>query len=615
VVLTNSIAGTLGLITLPYALIFGLLGVRTLAYAIVPLAFVFMMAPVVVARVSFTAARLLLFTTFPVAISVYAWSFGERAGIHFLYFAACCLPVLVCDLGERRLLAYGIGLPMTTFLASEVTGYALLGPPVVPPAVQDVVRWSIIPTTFFILLTALFYFAVASRRAETRLDARNKAMRLVLDHVDQGLLTIEADGRILPERSAAVERWLGPVPDGASLVEVVSPHDARASAWLRLGLGELRDGLLPPEVVLAQLPRRLVANGRTLDLAYKPIDGADGRLLVVLTDVTAVLEREQGEERQRELAALVTRALSDRGILRAFLRELTGLAARLASGRSAAGGTDALLRDLHTLKGNAALLGIASVARMCHDAETRALDQGELPEAEALAAIAARLAEVTASVWPLLGAEDGPRVGAEDVARLRRLVVVGASSRELLAEIDTWFHEPAEARLSLLGEQARRLAERLGRAPLRAVVEADGVRVEPERFAELWSSLAHVVRNAVDHGLEDVATRVAAGKAEWATLRLSAAVERDELVVRIEDDGRGVDWDAVAERARARGLPVREPSDLVAALFTDGLSTRENADETSGRGVGLAAVKAAAEALGGTVEVDSRPGAGTRFVV
>jgi PAS domain-containing protein len=255
---------------------------------------------------------------------------------------------------------------MAAFLGSELSGYALLGAPVVGPGVQDIIRWAIVPTTFTMLLTAVFYFATASRRAEARLDGRNRAMRLVLDHVDQGLLTIEPDGRVLPERSAAVERWFGPIAEGASLVDVVARHDPRAAEWLALGLAELREGLLPVELLIDQLPRRFRVGARTIEASYKPIEGSGGRLLVVLTDITAAVERAHAEEQQREVVALVTRALGDRGVLRACLREATSLAARLAAGVSAAEGPETLARDLHTLKGNAALFGIGSVARLCH---------------------------------------------------------------------------------------------------------------------------------------------------------------------------------------------------------------------------------------------------------
>jgi chemotaxis protein histidine kinase CheA len=79
----------------------------------------------------------------------------------------------------------------------------------------------------------------------------------------------------------------------------------------------------------------------------------------------------------------------------------------------------------------------------------------------------------------------------------------------------------------------------------------------------------------------------------------------------MRDDGAGVDWDAVAARAAAKGLPHDSPRDLVEALFADGLSTRDEASLTSGRGTGMGALRASVRELGGAVEVTSTRGQGT----
>ncbi|HEU4533412.1 MAG TPA: ATP-binding protein, partial [Polyangiaceae bacterium] len=84
------------------------------------------------------------------------------------------------------------------------------------------------------------------------------------------------------------------------------------------------------------------------------------------------------------------------------------------------------------------------------------------------------------------------------------------------------------------------------------------------------------------------------------------------FVLEVADDGRGVDWARVAAKAADLGLPFETEAERVAALFADGLSTKDVATEVSGRGVGLAAVWAACKALGGRARVDSWPGAGTR---
>jgi two-component system chemotaxis sensor kinase CheA len=84
--------------------------------------------------------------------------------------------------------------------------------------------------------------------------------------------------------------------------------------------------------------------------------------------------------------------------------------------------------------------------------------------------------------------------------------------------------------------------------------------------------------------------------------------------VEVRDDGRGIDWTALARKARSHGLPAETEADLLDALFADGVSTRDQTSELSGRGIGLAAVRAAARALGAGIRVQSEPGLGTSFV-
>jgi two-component system chemotaxis sensor kinase CheA len=175
-------------------------------------------------------------------------------------------------------------------------------------------------------------------------------------------------------------------------------------------------------------------------------------------------------------------------------------------------------------------------------------------------------------------------------------------------------HERTSLRLSRLAEQAKALAARLGRAPLAVAVEDNGARVEAETFGAFWANLVHGVRNAVDHGIERPEERARAGKPPEGRLRLATLIEGTTLELVLEDDGRGVDWAAVRSRAEDLGLPAATRDDLVEALFHDRFTTRTTATETSGRGVGMHAMREAAIALGGVVTLSSEEGRGTRLV-
>lgn len=137
----------------------------------------------------------------------------------------------------------------------------------------------------------------------------------------------------------------------------------------------------------------------------------------------------------------------------------------------------------------------------------------------------------------------------------------------------------------------------------------------------LGEPLAHLVRNMVDHGIEPSAERAAAGKPEEGVLRLRAFHEASQIVIQVSDDGRGIDITRLKELAAARGFIAQSDADrmgeadAIDLIFLPGLSTAGAVSATSGRGVGMDAVKTAVEGLKGAIETVSRPGTGTSFTI
>jgi two-component system, chemotaxis family, sensor kinase CheA len=135
----------------------------------------------------------------------------------------------------------------------------------------------------------------------------------------------------------------------------------------------------------------------------------------------------------------------------------------------------------------------------------------------------------------------------------------------------------------------------------------------------LGEPLAHLVRNAADHGIETAEERHAAGKPARGTIRLNAYHDGDEVVIEVSDDGRGLDRQKILRRAIDREIITAEEAlrlnetEALQLIFAAGLSTADEVTEISGRGVGLDVVKTAVEALKGTVELQTDPGHGTTF--
>jgi two-component system chemotaxis sensor kinase CheA len=125
----------------------------------------------------------------------------------------------------------------------------------------------------------------------------------------------------------------------------------------------------------------------------------------------------------------------------------------------------------------------------------------------------------------------------------------------------------------------------------------------------------HLVRNAISHGVETPAERVAASKPEEATIELRAETSGDSVILRVRDDGRGVDAEAIMEKAQQLGLKTNAQAGILDVLCSPGFSTREKADRGSGRGVGMAVVYSTIRELGGKLSLESAKGRGSSFIL
>jgi two-component system chemotaxis sensor kinase CheA len=430
------------------------------------------------------------------------------------------------------------------------------------------------------------------------------------------LITVRIDGAMSSERSAIVDKWFGTAPADAAFSAYLEPQPEGAYRSLfEMALGQLRDDLLPAELALDQFPKRLVRAGRTFDLAYSAISKNEiiERVLVVISDVTAQLEHQHMERNQREQVALFERLLVDRSGVEEFLTEAAGLvdAMRVEP--------DPLVqrRLLHTLKGNCAIYGLESYAELAHRIESELVaSDGGLAEQQC-SMLVNGWKEVMLRVSKLLG---GTRADHIEIQRTELELLIERAQRDvasaaLVRTLKDWGREPIQRRLDRLGRQAQGTARGLGKPAPHLEIDGHGIRVDSAGLASFWSALVHVVRNAVDHGIEDAATRLALGKPEAGTLLLTADRNQGRLIISVGDDGKGIDWAKVQAKAERMNLPCQTPEELIEALFVDGLSTREEVSETSGRGIGLAALRQVIESLGGHIEVQSSLGRGTRFQI
>jgi two-component system chemotaxis sensor kinase CheA len=217
-----------------------------------------------------------------------------------------------------------------------------------------------------------------------------------------------------------------------------------------------------------------------------------------------------------------------------------------------------------------------------------------------------RLSEISKS-------EDSPQL-AESLRALDRL------TSELQYNVLRIRMVPMDIVFSKYPRMVRDLSKQMGKE-IELIMVGQEIELDRTVIDKLGDLLVHLLRNSVDHGIEMPEERQKAGKTRTGTIRVFAAQEQNRVMITVEDDGHGIDTDKVRKKALEKGLRTEDElanmsaEDVINILATPGFSTADKVTEVSGRGVGLDAVKAGVESLGGQMTIDTKRGAWTRITI
>jgi two-component system chemotaxis sensor kinase CheA len=213
---------------------------------------------------------------------------------------------------------------------------------------------------------------------------------------------------------------------------------------------------------------------------------------------------------------------------------------------------------------------------------------------------------------------EGQRGLTAELQRLHR------SFERRLAEMQAGILEVRMVPLGQVFDRLARVVRQIGREmnkEIRLVITGSETEIDKLIVEELSDPLMHMIRNAIDHGIEPANQRAEVGKPPAGTIALNAYQKGNHVMIEVEDDGRGIDEQAVLEKAVRLGKIAAEDAaelsreEVLGLVFLPGVSTREAVSETSGRGVGMDIVKTNIGRLGGIIDVQSEPGIGTKMTI
>ena len=484
-------------------------------------------------------------------------------------------------------------------------------------------------------------------RIEKELE-KKAAIQMILDNLDEGFMTFNSEGTIQEGVSKAAVEFFGNEIQGRAVSDVLrlpAEKSADVKEWVKI----LFEQALPFQD-LKELGPKIYGGmpDRYIEIDYRAVFAADQttmeRVILVARDKTVERTLRAKAETEAELVKFVVGILRDRSSFVTYVndtrRNLIGLTTETAKPLEQID-LQLLFRLMHSVKGSSASFNVLPVSRIAHtleDALAKISQSGNRKELEALMpAVLQGIYDITNTFEDFLKKHrhiTGPldkTVGRErtfPVARLREGEVVLREKLGADAAIARWFHENyvLERLDEVFGRfeaTVTQVAE-LQKKGVNFIITPTELRVDTDVCAPLLEAMVHAFRNAVDHGIESRDERKAKNKSEQGRIRVSfdrAGPDGSYLRWNIEDDGRGINPEIIAKVALARKvvdserLAQMKPEEIMQLVFAPGFSSKNEVTETSGRGVGLDAIKDAATALGGVTWVESAIGIGTRLVV
>ncbi|MFA7567319.1 MAG: ATP-binding protein [Alkalispirochaeta sp.] len=545
----------------------------------------------------------------------------------------------------------------TTNLNSFVTGsLQSLSDTIAVEAVEVVRSGTIITTAAVILLVGLAlagllagtrFLETANRTLEENVRERTRSIQSLLDFSDQGFLSFGPDMKVRPEYSRRCETIFGGSPLDKSLPSLFYtdiPEQEEFTDAMQL----VFSGSTNPNVVFDLLDKEISLGDRTVEVEYSQISG--DRIMCSLRDVTAQRALQARVDAENKLRAMLLTVVINHRDFAALIQEADCLFEVLER-YIVHNDSEAVIQEtqqaVHTFKANAGFLKLEGTTIAAHQLEQAITEASVFSDAATVSgkvedlrgsyrADLAVVKEHLGSAW--ITRTDTVVVPREDLARLeshlRNAPGADPSFIEHLRMLRKVPFRNMEARFA---EMASNLAADRGKRLAVPTFEGGDVLLDSDINEALSTALTHLVRNMVDHGIERPRERTEAGKTPEGHIHLTAdtvdtANTADtaktvdtantaggSLVITVEDDGRGIDVEAVRRRGIKQNLidpdATLSREDLVRLIFHDGFSTAAVVSLTSGRGVGLPAVRRAVRDIGGKLTVTTRTGKGTRFVI
>lgn len=469
-----------------------------------------------------------------------------------------------------------------------------------------------------------------------------KRLEVVLNNLAHGLMVFNADGVIQPGCSKICETFFNINPDGKKFIDVLNIQKEAARSSVDSWIFMMFEEIAPFNDIAPMGPRvYLSPSGAHIELEYRPIKDGSGKLtdiICIARDATYEIELKKKISEQQAFVNTVMSIINNRQAFHDFVNQFRGLykeIQKVFSQADAEVDIASLTRHVHTIKGSAALFYLDTITSIAHELETelsqikgtRGFEVIRTFFVQNITQLKDTLEKFISANISLVGKIGEPEERVRELPTEKITKISNALKQSLGAEspiykqyIEEIVAEPIVNQFARYNILVNRIAEKLDKE-VDYIVNPSDIRLPVEPYSSLFSSLVHLFKNAIDHGIEKKEIRDLIGKSPRGKIEVSVQDQNNDVIISVRDDGGGIDVTAVRNKIRVLKLlsevEISKISDeeIMQYIFSPGLSTKEEVTTTSGRGVGLDAVKYQAKQLGGDCWVSSVKGKGTEFFI
>jgi len=477
-----------------------------------------------------------------------------------------------------------------------------------------------------------------------QLHSYTQKISSLLNNAGQGFLSIGVNLLIDDEYSKECIRLLGDELGSKNIADILlkTKHDRELFKETVTDAITQEDEMLQ-ECILSLLPTEIKLDKKTLKIEYKMIENA--KVMLIITDVTANKKLENKIKKEQETLKMIVEIVSDSEMFfdtkKDYEEFIDSLEFYVNDKKTPLSNVNEIYRIVHTFKGAFSQLYMQKVVEALHEIESSLsfmIQESKITNKDLLTLLKESnfkkpLESEIATISEILGEEflkesSYIKINFECLQELQEKV----ASYMLDNDVSTLKYRDLFERIlnlsktklinlfrpynNLVNQLALRLEKEI--YPFE-IIGDDNISIDDE-YKPFVKSLIHVFRNSIDHGIEDSETRLEKVKDEKGTVQCSFEVKDDFMYILISDDGAGLNKEKLLQKAKESNIISSEEAlnmkdeDIFELIFHDRFSTKNDISDISGRGVGMSAVKAELELLGGKVEIKSELDVGTTFV-